>query len=60
MDYEKFFNLYPSLAPHKESLFLLGEDPDAYQEDLQVAAYDLNREPDARDEEKPDTQSDFS
>ena len=44
MDYEAFFMLYPSLRQYEEHLFLLGEDPATYDENLQVAEYELNKE----------------
>lgn len=44
MDYERFWSIYPSLKPYRDSLFLLWEDPQSYPEHLAIANYELNDE----------------
>jgi len=44
MDYDAFFEVYPELEKFRENLVLLGEDPEQYDEHLNVADYELNRE----------------
>lgn len=44
MDYESFFCIYPSLEQRKDSLFLLGEDPENQTDTTWLSEYDLNKE----------------
>jgi hypothetical protein len=44
MDYEKFYEIYPSLGIFREKITLLGEDPEMQTDLGNIGEYELNSE----------------